>query len=700
MAGLDPYAPCPCGSGKKFKWCCQSIFAAVERAFELAEEGQHDAALKMMDDVVAANADNPEAWGRKAQLHLNNDQLDQAEEALEKALTLNPQYAFGYYLRGQLRAGEGELPGALMLYRKAAELYDPTAKEALASLYVAIFDLEMKLNHPIAAHAAAETSLRLNPMDEQVRQAIEVIFSPSNPNLPPAAWKKYEYKPLPAGTPAERRAAWERALERAQTGKLADAVKAFEQLTRDDPENAAAWFNLGLSQAWLGNNPAALEALAEYVRREPNEDAAAAAWALGEVLRLGQGMEDQADVVEYAVMLPLRDPQRFVHTIEGLQRDGLLTGIRVNQEEGVLQAVVLEPPGPALTPELQARQSPRVGAYLLMVANVLRLSNTRRDALDGAIARLRERDAEQFGETIQVRGPARYHDAISEGLIVPVNALNQEDARNRVREGLERYFEEQWSHRPLKALDGSTPTDAAGHPLLRKKLLGVLQFLQECVALTKLTYDFDRLRRKLGLTAGAPAATASQTTRDIAAMGPADLAALVHEPLNERELEQAFQTALKLDARELAGSFAETLIARPPQEGRPDRFPLYNHLIAQTAAQGDFGAALGFVDAGESDDCSHNEGRRRDDYELRRGQMLVKAGEYDRAQEVYDRLVQRDPSQLRFRAAAAEALVSARQGSRALRFAQEGLAEALRQNNRDLEGHFRELIDAAQRSVK
>jgi uncharacterized protein YchJ len=42
----DPYAPCPCGSGKKFKWCCQPIYAGIHRAFEQDASGQHDAALR------------------------------------------------------------------------------------------------------------------------------------------------------------------------------------------------------------------------------------------------------------------------------------------------------------------------------------------------------------------------------------------------------------------------------------------------------------------------------------------------------------------------------------------------------------------------------------------------------------------------------------------------------------------------------
>ena len=52
---LDLYTPCPCGSGKKFKWCCQPIHVDIDRAFRQDQEGQHEAALRTMDEVIAAN---------------------------------------------------------------------------------------------------------------------------------------------------------------------------------------------------------------------------------------------------------------------------------------------------------------------------------------------------------------------------------------------------------------------------------------------------------------------------------------------------------------------------------------------------------------------------------------------------------------------------------------------------------------------
>ena len=42
MALVDPYSPCPCGSGQKYKWCCQKVEAYAERAQRLVENGQYE----------------------------------------------------------------------------------------------------------------------------------------------------------------------------------------------------------------------------------------------------------------------------------------------------------------------------------------------------------------------------------------------------------------------------------------------------------------------------------------------------------------------------------------------------------------------------------------------------------------------------------------------------------------------------------
>ena len=115
MARLDPYAACPCGSGKKARWCCEFIFDDISKAFEFEKEGQHEAALRLIDELVAKHPTNPEVWGRKAQLLYNQQRFEDSEAALQKAFELNPRYPFGHYLQGRFRLAEGEIGGALIL---------------------------------------------------------------------------------------------------------------------------------------------------------------------------------------------------------------------------------------------------------------------------------------------------------------------------------------------------------------------------------------------------------------------------------------------------------------------------------------------------------------------------------------------------------------------------------------------------------
>src|SRR5262249_4687312 len=145
---LNPYSPCPCGSGKQFKWCCQPIHRELSRVFELDEEGQHEQSFSLIDEIIHKHPANPEARGRKSLLLFQNDKAAEAEQVLEEAFAINPNYAFGYFLKGRFRLYEGEIAGALILLRKAADLYPPEAHDMQAMVQVEIFECEMKLNHP------------------------------------------------------------------------------------------------------------------------------------------------------------------------------------------------------------------------------------------------------------------------------------------------------------------------------------------------------------------------------------------------------------------------------------------------------------------------------------------------------------------------------------------------------------------------
>src|SRR5581483_8816205 len=111
------------------------IHAEIDRAFQQDSQGQHDVAVRLMDEVIKNHPTNPEAFGRKAQLLYQNGKVEDAEAALQHAFDISPKYAFGYLLKGMFRYQEGEVPGALLLFRKAADYYDPEAHDLIAQVY-------------------------------------------------------------------------------------------------------------------------------------------------------------------------------------------------------------------------------------------------------------------------------------------------------------------------------------------------------------------------------------------------------------------------------------------------------------------------------------------------------------------------------------------------------------------------------------
>src|SRR5207247_4965019 len=122
---------------------------------------------------------------------------------------------------------------------------------------------------------------------------------------------------------------------------------------------------------------------------------------------------------------------------------------------------------------------------------------------------------------------AQFGDLVLEAMLFPTFGRASEFAFTKMQEQAQHYFEEVWAKRPLKGLAGNTPTDGAGSHVLRRKVLGMIQLLEQCLngsAPRGATgdqappYDFNRLRHKLGLDA--PATPPPGPTIDFSGLNP------------------------------------------------------------------------------------------------------------------------------------------------------------------------------------
>jgi tetratricopeptide (TPR) repeat protein len=691
---IDSYAPCPCGSGKKFKWCCQPLYQELEKAYAQEDQGQHDSALRIMDEIVAKHPDNPEAWGRKAHLLFQLGKLEDSEIALQKALELNANYPFGHLLKGMMRQAEGEMQGALMLYRRAAALYDLEARDLLAQIYALVAECESYLHRPVAARAALKIAIHNAPGQEELRAALDRFFGEQSP-LPKLARQEYTLLSPQQTESGAVPPAWERTLAAREDIRLSDLAAIFEDLTRDRSGDAAAWYNLALAYAWLGEHPKAVEAIDRYVPLEANEDHAAAAWALAEVLRCGRGMEEQTDHLEHWVVLPIQDGNQVVPLLEQLGKDQRLLLFKTEQQSAIVGLVTEKPP---LLTGSPAHASP-LQAHIAVGQGVVQLWHVNADAVTRLRQELQLLHPGAFAPNHhEFKVTSAFSEILSEAVVFPVGNISDEELTKRLHERMEYFFEEVWIQRPLIALEHQSPINAAADRKLRKKVKGVIAFLEDCAVVVRARYDFDRLRRKLGLLEAA--AKSTRATLDVSSMAASELAALKPADLPDDQLEEAYRAAQKLDADELAENFADNLVSRTASTRPADRGPIFFYLVQKALHDGRLDDALDRVEEGERFDCENNEGRRRNEFELRRGQVLVRRKEANQAWDVFQRLIERAPSDMRVRAAATEGMLSLREGSRALQFAEQGLAKARELNDGESEGHFQELVQAAKKIAR
>ena len=700
---IDQYAVCPCGSGKKFKWCCQLIYPGIERAWEQNSNGQQEMALRTIDQVVAEHSDNPEAWGQKAYLLVANGKPDAAEEALARAFALNPNYPFGIRLQAGMRHAEGEFMGALLLARKAAELYDPAVHETLVELFLMIFDCEMRCNRPVAGRAALERVINLVPGEQDFRDNFEQIFGEAS-RFPPAACEAYRFRAPSDTTAGARRKAWDAALAGVST-RFGAMAQAFDRLTQEDATDANAWHNLGLVRAWLGDNKGALTAFDQFIDRTDDEAAAVEAATLCEVLRFGYGMDNACDYQEFTATTRLNDPQPIERLLEEWHSQRRLI-VTPTEQEGVFMALVLELNATGIVVVGRpAADAGRLAGYIVIVQNILRLMGSVPETFDRLRDEVRQKLAMGLDQLKPMRSPPQFHEILAEALTFPVNATSEQESLVGVVENAGRFYEETWIHRPRISLQRVSPVDAVGQPRLRRRLLGVIALLEQCAAKGVLSrYDFNRLRHKLGLdsTGAGTAALAAPTTvasPDISAMNAPELAAVDVETLSVEQLEKAYQAAYRLDAQDLAGKFASTLIARPTQPGRTDLYLWVSFLIQKAMREGEFVPAIDYVNEGTRIDCEHNEGKRRDDYEMCRAQVHTKQGDADAAGDVYHRLIERTPRNFKVRGKAAEAMLALKQPAKALEFAEQGAAAAKLAKDRDSEQYLMELATAARKQM-
>src|SRR4051794_6829952 len=195
MALVDPYAPCPCGSGKKFKWCCHKVESHAERAQRLVDNGQYDAAISVLSEGLAKAPDNPWLLLRKAMIFLMQQNYDEAKQAIASLLRKQPDHLGAAVLQTRLLLGtDGPVAAAAQLQRALNHINDD-ARPGLSRLAAIVAVGMSKSQLYPAAFKHFDLALAIGSEEaETIKSSLQSLQA--NPAISP--WLKASYTLLEA----------------------------------------------------------------------------------------------------------------------------------------------------------------------------------------------------------------------------------------------------------------------------------------------------------------------------------------------------------------------------------------------------------------------------------------------------------------------------------------------------------------------
>lgn len=704
----DPYALCPCGVGTKQKWCAaRDAMTQLDQAIGMVRNNQQESSLALLDKLIA-DEKQPECFRAyattvKAQALDSFGKPHEAVQYAEEATQKFPQSGMVRETFGDFFFVDHDYSEAHDVYQSALSLFPVEAVEQICRTLYKLGTCHNFQGRPLAAWACWQRALKLDAGFEPAKKAMDE-FVHQNGLLPNAARHGLSLKTADEFTLFNEEIGdrWESAVRAGEQLHLDDLAMAFEAVTAQEPNNAAAWYNLALARAWMGQNVQAIEALSQYVERENDLNLAADAWDIAEVLRMGGGAEDLSDNLLYIALYEVKDPNAF---IERLQKTKHMVVVSTPDGHRTLHWMDKEVnPDASGLPLLGG--PPRQLAQFNMYGQVLEIVATNEVALRDVLVKF---DL-VVGETVRLEtkmtraGNSTTLDS-EPFLIFDNNKGTPEERQAKTLDAVRQYFEETWIHRPLRSLDGVSPIDAAQSPRLKKRLEGLIRFRERGFARHNVPYNFDRLRNKLGLpisgtgVAEQPTPNAATDDVDVTAYSAAQLAALQPGKLSDAELVLAYKTAVSLDAGTTATHFAEELAHRTGLADVIDMNGVYRRLIQQRLSAKKLGDLADLIDKGRRMDAESYGGREQAQYELFTARADLAAGRKEEAIGRFRSLPDTHSDRLDLAASAVETLLSAGEYQAAREIAEASLSRAEQGRDGEMQSVFREFVrEAAARS--
>ncbi|MEZ6066889.1 MAG: tetratricopeptide repeat protein [Planctomycetaceae bacterium] len=248
---MDAYQPCPCGSGKKVKFCCIKIVPEMEKIDRL-QDNQPEMAMQHLDKLNQQHPDNPWIACTRASIHLQQNELKPAKLTLVRFLKDHPDhpranalYAYASLLADGLPQAKKAMHRAFKRSVADNPMLVAILMEALASYHLQHENyLATRAHIMLALRAAGATSER----ERIIRSLIEFDADASIPPLLRGGHHLPKWEP-----PAAQREQFEKARRLSLLACWEEAADILDEIATQVPESGDLQRLLGLFRAYDGD---------------------------------------------------------------------------------------------------------------------------------------------------------------------------------------------------------------------------------------------------------------------------------------------------------------------------------------------------------------------------------------------------------------------------------------------------------------
>ncbi len=600
---LDSYTTCPCGSGKKIKFCCsKDLLHELDKILRALSGEQYISALDQTAKLISERGPRAALLAIQAETQIALQQLPEAEQTAHKLLEIMPHSSVGLAILAISSVVNGKVDDAVKHLQHSIENVEHSMSGVTASAMSIVAQALLQAGKVLAARG--HLLMRAGLTGGEDREAVESLLELNRiDRLPTMLKQDFQYGECLPDAPWHGE--FEAAMKSARRGAWLAACESLESLDQKVPYQQGVVRNIAILRGWLGQDPEACAAWRQYTSLPAiSEDEAVETEAVCQLLI-------RPDSVEFMDSLRISHPIRNIEQLmEVLLSDKRVETVPVDPQEVVEEGQpppkgvfkLLDRPMPASHVGLEYGDLPMVLGDIIVFGKQtdrearLEFEVERSNRFDEAKSKLMEVAGEwiQSPAKEEVQGQVSALQAALNPEVRFPRDITPEHAVPLLNAQRDSIYASVWPDLPRSIFDGKSAREAARDRVLRIRVMAAILNLELATEeqAVKDGFDFNNLRRELGLpTRGTYRIQGEQ----LLSVPVSRWARVEFAELSDDELLDAFRLITLKNLRSAMRRCANELVARASIAEKIDLAEVYRLLVTVSA---DAEEALQHIDSG------------------------------------------------------------------------------------------------------